>query len=58
MALVDYRVENSIAIMELNNPPANSYNHEMMKELDACIMKARFDESVHVLIITGKGEKF
>ncbi len=58
MALVDYRVENGIAIMELNNPPANSYNHEVMSELDACIMKARFDESVHVLIITGKGEKF
>ena len=58
MALVDYRVENGIAIMELNNPPANSYNHEVMAELDTCILKARFDESVHVLIITGKGEKF
>lgn len=58
MALVDYRVEKGIAVMELNNPPANSYNHEMMAELDACILKARFDESVHVLIITGKGEKF
>ncbi len=58
MALVDYRVENGIAIMELNNPPANSYNHEVMAELDKCIMKARFDESVHVLIITGNGEKF
>ncbi|MFQ5676094.1 MAG: enoyl-CoA hydratase/isomerase family protein [bacterium] len=56
--LVDYRVENGVAIMELNNPPANSYNHEMMKELDACIIKARLDESVHVLILTGKGDKF
>ncbi|MFQ5708324.1 MAG: enoyl-CoA hydratase/isomerase family protein [bacterium] len=56
--LVDYRVENGIAIMELNNPPANSYNHEMMAQLDACILKARFDESVHVLLLTGKGEKF
>lgn len=56
--LVDYRVENGIAIMELNNPPANSYNHQMMAQLDACILKARFDESVHVLIVTGKGEKF
>ncbi|MCG8604295.1 enoyl-CoA hydratase-related protein, partial [bacterium] len=28
------------------------------KELDACILQARLDESVHVLIITGKGEKF
>jgi len=58
MALVDYRIENGIVIMELNNPPANSYNHEVMAELDACILKSRFDESVHVLIITGKGEKF
>jgi enoyl-CoA hydratase/carnithine racemase len=56
--LVDYRVENGIAIMELNNPPANSYSHEMMVQLDACILKARFDQSVHVLIVTGKGEKF
>jgi enoyl-CoA hydratase/carnithine racemase len=56
--LVDYRVENGIAIMELNNPPANSYSHEMMAQLDTCILKARFDESVHVLIVTGKGEKF
>ncbi len=56
--LVEYRVENGVAIMALNNPPANSYNHEMMAALDACVMKARFDESVHVLVITGKGEKF
>ncbi len=57
-SLVDYRVEDGIAIMELNNPPANSYNHEMMVALDQAVMKARFDESVHVIIITGKGEKF
>lgn len=57
-SLVDYRVEDGIAIMELNNPPANSYNHEMMAELDKCVLQARFDESVHVLIITGKGDKF
>jgi len=57
-SLVTYRVEDGIAIMELNNPPANSYNHEMMRALDECVLKARFDESVHVLIITGAGEKF
>lgn len=56
--LVDYRVQDGIAVLALNNPPANSYNHEMMSELDACIIRARFDESVHVLIITGSGDKF
>ncbi|RMD90618.1 MAG: enoyl-CoA hydratase/isomerase family protein [Calditrichaeota bacterium] len=56
--LVEYHVEDGIAVFELNNPPANSYNHEMMRELDQCILKARFDESIHVIIIRGKGDKF
>jgi enoyl-CoA hydratase len=29
-----------------------------MQELDACILKARMDESVQVIVITGAGEKF
>jgi len=45
-------------VLELTNPPANTYSHEMMRELDAHILDARFDESVHVLLITGAGEKF
>ena len=39
--LVEYRVEEGIAIFELNNPPANAYDHEMMRELDDAILKAR-----------------
>lgn len=30
----------------------------MMQELDAAILRARFDPEVHVLVITGAGEKF
>ena len=58
MSLVDYRVENGIAIFELNNPPANTYSYEMMRELDEAILQARFDPTVHVLVIRGKGERF
>src|SRR3990172_1865316 len=58
MALVEYRAEGGIAIMELNDPPANTYTHEMMRELDEGILKARFDEKVHVVVIRGKGDKF
>lgn len=57
-SFVDYRKENGIAVLELNNPPANVYNHEVLKALDKAILRARFDEDVHVLVITGKGEKF
>src|SRR3989442_1271182 len=30
----------------------------MMHQLDTCILKARMDESAHVLMLTGRGEKF
>jgi enoyl-CoA hydratase len=56
--LVEYRKEGGIAVLTLNDPPANTYTHEMMKDLDECIVKARFDAEVHVIVITGAGEKF
>jgi enoyl-CoA hydratase/carnithine racemase len=56
--LVRYSVEEGVAIVELNDPPANTYTYEMMRELDDAILKARFDESVHVIVIRGAGEKF
>src|SRR5262245_27645743 len=56
--LVGYRVESGIAILELNDPPANTYTHEMMKDLDDAILEARLDENVHVIVIRGAGEKF
>ena len=56
--LVEYRVEHGIAIMELHNPPANTYTYEMMRALDECILQARFDQSVSVLVLRGHGERF
>src|SRR5256885_5930049 len=56
--LVQYRVEDGIAFLTLNDPPANTYTHEMMQTLDARILDARMDESVQVMVITGNGEKF
>ena len=56
--LVEYQVERSIGLITLNDPPANTYSFEMMQQLDACILKARMDENVQVIVITGAGEKF
>jgi enoyl-CoA hydratase len=36
--LVNYKKEGGIAILTLTDPPANTYTHEMMKDLDACII--------------------
>ncbi len=56
--LVGYKVQDGLGIIELNDPPANTYTYEMMRELDEAILKARFDESVHVILMRGSGEKF
>jgi enoyl-CoA hydratase len=56
--LIEYGDQDGVAVLTLNDPPANTYTYEMMQTLDGCILKARMDESVQVIVITGKGEKF
>ena len=56
--LVQYDADNGVALLTLNDPPANTYTYEMMQELERAILVARMDESVQVIVITGKGEKF
>src|SRR5712691_10946104 len=56
--LVQYRAENGISVLTLNDPPANTYSYEMMRDIDRAILTARMDESVQVIVITGNGEKF
>ncbi|HVS21129.1 MAG TPA: enoyl-CoA hydratase-related protein [Pyrinomonadaceae bacterium] len=56
--LVEYCVSEGVAVLTLNDPPANTYSYEMMQQLDARILEARMDESVQVIVITGSGEKF
>ena len=53
-----YAVTDGIAIIELNDPPANTYSYEMMQEIDAAVLAARMDETVHVILLTGSGDKF
>src|SRR5260221_9006761 len=56
--LVNTHVDGGVALLELSNPPANAYSYEMFRELDGAILDARMDESVHVLVLRGAGDKF
>ena len=58
MQKVDFETRDGIAIITLNDPPANLYSYELMQQLDRAILDARMDESVQVIVITGQGEKF
>jgi enoyl-CoA hydratase len=56
--LVHYDVQDGVAILTLDDPPANTYTHEMMRQIDAAVLRARFDTAVDVIVITGAGDKF
>src|SRR5881227_2968069 len=56
--LVNYRVEDGIAVIELCDPPANTYTYEMNHQFDEAILNARMDNNAHVMVLTGAGDKF
>jgi enoyl-CoA hydratase/carnithine racemase len=57
-AKINYAVADGIATIELNDPPANTYTYEMLREIDNAVLDARMDGSVHVIVLRGAGEKF
>jgi enoyl-CoA hydratase/carnithine racemase len=56
--LVQYRTEGGLAIIELNDPPANAYTLEMLRQLDDAVVRARFEDDVHVIVLRGGGDRF
>jgi enoyl-CoA hydratase len=56
--LVHYEARDGVAILTLDDPPANTYTYELNRDLDRQILRARMDESVYVIVLVGAGEKF
>ncbi|MDQ6823413.1 MAG: enoyl-CoA hydratase/isomerase family protein [Candidatus Eremiobacteraeota bacterium] len=56
--VINYSKDGHVAIIEMEDPPANTYTHEMLRQMDEAILDARFDQDVEVILVTGKGEKF
>ena len=56
--LVSRETLDGVMVLRLQDPPANTYSYDMMRQLDAAILDARMDDAVHVIVLTGAGEKF
>src|SRR6266568_4306576 len=56
--LINYRTDEGVGVIEKNDPPANTYTYEMNRQLDDAILKARMDNDVYVIVLTGAGDKF
>ncbi len=56
--LVNYRTDTGVAIIEMCDPPANTYTYEMNRQFDEAILQARMANDVYVILLTGAGDKF
>lgn len=56
--LITYRTDGGVAVIEMTDPPANTYTYEMNRQLDDAILKARMANDVYVIVLTGAGDKF
>jgi enoyl-CoA hydratase/carnithine racemase len=58
VAKITLEIADGICVIELNDPPANTYSYEMMQEIDAAVLEARMDPDVYVIVLRGAGDKF
>lgn len=56
--IFDLKKEDGVAIATMTRDPGNTYNLDLMHELDQVIEDVRFDTDVKVVVLTGGGEKF
>lgn len=50
--------ENDIVTLTMDNPPANSVNNALLRDLVATLRELKFDESVRGVLVTGEGNRF
>src|SRR5262249_23323226 len=56
--LVRYEPKGGIAVLTMEDPPANGYSYPMMRQIDEAVLRARFDDDVHVIVFRGAGDRF
>ena len=54
--LINHVVKDRIAVLTLNDPPANTYSYDMMQQLDRAILNARMDEAGTPFCLTIDGD--
>ncbi|OMH38313.1 enoyl-CoA hydratase [Motiliproteus sp. MSK22-1] len=47
-----------VAVVTMNNPPANTWTEESLKALKKLVLELNEDKDIYSLVLTGQGEKF
>ena len=56
--LLKYEKRGHVALITINNPPANTWNEESLSGLKKLVEDLNADLDIFALVITGEGEKF
>ena len=51
-------IEGHVAIVTMNNPPANTWTRDSLEALTDLVHELNANKDVYSLIITGQGDKF
>jgi len=55
---IEHYIKNHVAVITMNNPPANTWTKHSLQELKELIGTLNDNRDVYALVITGLGEKF
>ncbi|WP_063705361.1 enoyl-CoA hydratase [Pseudoalteromonas gelatinilytica] len=55
---IDLNIEGNVAVLTMNNPPANTWTQDTLTALKETVTELNADKNVYALVITGQGEKF
>lgn len=55
---IQHMITNHVAVVTMNNPPANTWTAESLKALKSLILTLNDDKQVYSLVLTGSGDKF
>lgn len=56
--LIEYKIDNHVAVLTINNPPANTWTRDSLIELKQLVLELNVRPDVYALVLTGQGEKF
>jgi enoyl-CoA hydratase/carnithine racemase len=56
--MIDCRIDGHVAVLTINNAPANTFTAEGLTELQRLVVELNSNLGVYAAVITGQGEKF
>lgn len=57
-AKIAHEIRGHVAVLTINNPPANTWTAESLVELETLVLSLNRNKNIYALVLTGQGDKF